>query len=121
MARGELETAGRRSQRQRGEAARRVGLQQGIKPLLAVVGQHRGELPIGFGLGPGPRLGHEALQPRHPRTEELLGAEFLAEQLIEQGRFVMLQRPLQEPSRRGVRGPCVGPCDSRDAPGWLCR
>jgi len=65
--------------RQRGEASRRVRLQQRIKPLLAYGGEHRGELPIGFGLRPYPRLGHEALQPRHPWTQELVGMEFLTE------------------------------------------
>src|SRR4029434_4061089 len=41
---------------QRREAAGRVGLQKGIKALLAVCGQERGEVSIGFGLGSGPRL-----------------------------------------------------------------
>jgi hypothetical protein len=76
-------------------------LQHGIEEASAVVHEEWGELPKRCCLRSFTRFGDEPLEPRYPRTEQLVPPEFLTAELIEQRRFVVFQRALQQPIGQG--------------------
>src|SRR6267143_1589270 len=77
--------------------------QESVQETRAIVSQNGRELLKGFFLRPLTRLRDEALEPGHARPHKLLGTEFLTGEFIEQGRFIVFQGPIEEPSRQSVK------------------
>jgi hypothetical protein len=88
---------------QRRQAPRGVGFQQGIEEAPAVVREERRELPKRCRLRSLTRFGDESIEPRHPGPETLVAPEFLTGKLIKQRRFIVFQRPLQQPISKRLK------------------